>query len=110
MHQQDNLKRSNPIEDSELPNYLSTEMGINRYTRIDEPILTGAAGEYFDKAGEYWAFVRSTWEEIMQSKDRVVLRKLVEERPQYAAHFEAAIADTSDSETARSIVESYIVE
>ena len=110
VHQQDNLKRANPIEDTELPNYLSTEMGINRYTRIDEPILTGAAGEYFDKAGEYWAFVRSTWEEILQSKDRIVLRKLVEERPQYVAHFEAAVADTSDSETARSIVESYIVE
>ena len=110
VHQQDNLKRSNLIEDTELPNYLSTEMGINRYTRIDEPILTGAAGEYFDKAGEYWAFVRSTWEEILQSKDRIVLRKLVEERPQYVAHFEAAVADTSDSETARSIVESYIVE
>ncbi|MEM8867636.1 MAG: DUF6607 family protein [Verrucomicrobiota bacterium] len=108
VHQQDNLKRTSGMDSSEAPVYLSTEIGINRYTRIDEPSLTEAAGDYFETAGDYWASVRSVWEELFASRDVIALYRTVDERPQFMPHFEAATDESSTPDTAREIIQSYL--
>ncbi|MEO0510284.1 MAG: DUF6607 family protein [Verrucomicrobiota bacterium] len=110
VHQQNNLKRTSTMDDSVVPVYLSTEIGINRYTRIDEPVLTEAAAEYFETAGDYWASVRDVWKDLLNSRDEIALLKTVDNRPQFMPHFEAATNESSTTETAREIIESYLID
>ena len=87
VHEQSNLKRVKSSTSSSLPKYLSKEIGINRYERIDFPNLEGPSNEYWLKSGEYWKAVRKTWDTLRNERNKIELLAKVDGQSQYMYHF-----------------------
>ena len=87
VHEQSNLKRVKPNPSSSPPKYLSKEIGINRYERIDFPNLESPSNEYWSKSGDYWKAVRKVWDTLRNKRDKIELLPKVDGQSQYMYHF-----------------------
>lgn len=102
IHEQDNSKRVVPRRgSSDPPRFVSREIGLNRYERIDGHDFS-AGDLYFEATAGYWQAVREAWAEILETRDAFELLGAVEGKKRFVAHFEAAraYAEASESETA----------
>ena len=87
VHEQSNLKRVKPNSSSFPPKYLSKEIGINRYERIDFPNLESPSNAYWLKSGDYWKAVRKVWDTLRNKRDKIELLPKVDGQSQYMYHF-----------------------
>mgnify|MGYP001157266804 FL=1 len=87
VHEQSNLKRVKLNTSSSPPKYLSKEIGINRYERIDFPNLESPSNEYWLKSGEYWKAVRKVWDTLRNERNKIELLPKVDGQSQYMYHF-----------------------
>lgn len=108
VHEQINWKRVSSKSSASQPTYLSQEIGINRYERIDEPDVAGPTKEYFNMSGDYWASVRQVWRELMDTKDTLSLHQKVNGLSQFMVHFQNAETPGNAEERARDAVESFL--
>ena len=87
VHEQSNLKRVKSNTSSSPPKYLSKEIGINRYERIDFPNLENPSNEYWLNSGEYWKAVRKVWDTLRNERNKIELLPKVDGQSQYMYHF-----------------------
>ena len=73
----------------EVVKTLATELGAVRYERISTPSMAKAE-EYWEKTGDFWEAIRSTWGSLEETDQSFALRKKVDEKPMYADLFSLA--------------------
>ena len=86
VHLQDNRKLQIANE-SEPPQCIACEVGINRYERIESPSLQDHADAYWIQAGDYWKEVRAAWAGVFRSHDRFKLKKKIDDKSLFEEHF-----------------------
>ena len=86
------------------PLYLSKEIGLNRYERIEGHDFS-AGDEYWERTGRYWQAVRDAWRQRYAALDRLQVAGSVDEVPLVVRHFEEAEAsvDLTDEEIAAQV-------
>ncbi|PLW84039.1 hypothetical protein CWI75_01420 [Kineobactrum sediminis] len=103
VHEQENYKtrlNAQGQPEGDAP-YLAKEIGVNRYERIKD--FDFAAGDrYWQRTASFWADVRESWREIIDSNKRFTLKKSVDGVPLFSPLFAYAqeVYDTDDYEAA----------
>ena len=88
LHVQQNQKLNSVKNGS--PEYVGTEIGVNRYEAITAPTLSGPFSAYWEKTAPYWQAVRDEWKKVETENDSFTLRPKVEDKKLWQMHFEEA--------------------
>lgn len=86
IHEQDNAKR---VLGSSEADYLSREIGLNRYDRIVGHDFS-AGDAYWERTAPYWAEVRRQWREVYAAHDTFELKSRADGRLRFEVHFQNA--------------------
>lgn len=119
VHEQDNIKMvvdGNGKEIAKDP-YLTRETGLDRYemlTNFDD----SAAKEYWGHTAPFWADVRETWDEVIETNPTLKLNNTYEDRKLYEYLFdysdrlaEGGVYDSKEGkEYVNGIINSFVVE
>ncbi len=92
VHEQDNSKLD--LDNPGAP-YIAHEIGVNKYTRIDDHDFS-AGREYWQQTAVLWQRVRDYWEELLAERDSVQLAAEVDGEKLYEAMFSLAERLTTD--------------
>lgn len=87
VHQQNNYKLNLSARGEK--GYIAHELGINRYEAISSPNLN-AAQEKWEKTTAYWSEVRNMWRDVFAEREAFVIKKEVDGKKLWQAHFEDA--------------------
>jgi hypothetical protein len=115
IHEQRNAKRIVPSDGrDDSARYLSQEIGLNRYLRIEGHDFS-AGDAYWEETADYWREVRDAWQELLLAHDTIELLGEVEGKKRFVAFFEAAATfaeeqDESDlASDVRSLLDRYVL-
>lgn len=95
IHEQNNQKLRRAFSDAEKSavasdTFIGSEIGINRYERIQHDELVRTAEQYWNATGTYWQAVRNNWADILANNDHFVMKARFKGKPQFMYHFELA--------------------
>lgn len=79
VHEQDNEKI---IRSEENDSLLVKEKGLNTYVKIDDSKCT-AAMKQWEESKEFWVAVRAQWQEYIDDKEVLIVKKTVEDEKLY---------------------------
>ena len=97
------------VTDGEVTKTLATELGAVRYERITTPSLE-LAESYWEKTGDFWQAIRSTWKAIESGDDPFTLEGKIEGKSMYQYLFEiAGRLENSETELAVAQIEGMAV-
>jgi hypothetical protein len=93
IHEQDNYKLV--LRDG-ARKVLVRETGINRYDHVD-PVKADAARGYWGRTRDFWAVVRSAWDELLVPGANIKLHAKIEDKTLWKSMFELAEEHDSSS-------------
>jgi len=115
IHEQRNAKRVLPSDGpDDSPRYLSQEIGLNRYLRIQDHDFS-AGDAYWEETADYWRAVRDAWQELFLTHDTIEVLGEVDGKKRFVAFFEGAAEFAEDPDEAtltsdvRSLLDRYVV-
>lgn len=88
LHEQRNWKRV-AGEDAKEADYLSGEIGLDRYERLASPELN-LATSYWERTGPFWTTVRKVWSETLAERERFRFKSKVAGETLYEQLFDYA--------------------
>jgi len=108
VHEQDNQKILRSEAGDEL---IAAEKGMNTYRKVEDSRCQ-AAMDWWEDNAQFWADVRSVWDEVFARNKDLVLAKSVDDKPLFMHLFpmgtEFAQAEEYDSKAAKQQIEATI--
>ncbi len=89
VHEQDNYKLKRTPDGDRV---IAREFGLNRYDHVN-PDKGETARQWWRDHAAFWADVRGIWADVFAARERIVLRKKVDDKPMYS-HMFALSKDT----------------
>ena len=91
-------------DSEESPRYLSKEIGLNRYRRIQGHDFSGGDA-YQERTAAYWRAVREAWTALFEAHDRIDVASEHEGQKLFARHFGDAeeLAEATADEIERAV-------
>ncbi len=110
LHEQDNQKVQRDDKQDKL---IAHEKGWNTYTKIDQKECQPAI-DWWEKNNAYWADVRGVWDELFNTRQKLTLKKSVDDEPLHQKLFalgdQMAESESYQSEASRAQIKAVIEE